>query len=512
MRRILLAIIIAIMMLPAALTEADARRRSSKDVKRERRNTEQQIKRTQKQIADNDRETSRQLNRLASIKANMELRADTIASVKTRLDSVNRAIGALNDSIAVLARRDSTLKANYARSLRTMRARRQGMSDLAFVFAAESFGQAWRRLRYLREIAKTSERQARRLKAASQKLADARAGLDSLRADHSRTLASLNTAQASQRTEQVAADRLVSDLRRQGKSLGRELERRRKQAKALSAELDRIVEQEIAEARERERREAEARRKAEEAEKKRRAEEAARKERERLEREKKEREQQALKEQEARRQKELEAAKAKDKKEKEKSKDKDKDKNKQKPKPTPTPAPEPKPAPKPAPKPDNEPVKEQKKQAFVSEAEAERRLTGSFESNKGRLLFPVAGRYTVISKFGTYEHPELSKVKLDNLGIDIEVPRATSARAVFEGTVSSIFRLDGYHNIVILRHGEYLTVYAGIDLLSVKKGDKVRSGQRLGTIYSDAADDGRSVLHFEIRHERQKLNPAEWVK
>lgn len=64
----------------------------------------------------------------------------------------------------------------------------------------------------------------------------------------------------------------------------------------------------------------------------------------------------------------------------------------------------------------------------------------------------------------------------------------------------------------MLRHGEYLTVYAGIDRLAVKKGDKVKAGQTLGTIYSDSDDGGRSILHFEIRREREKLNPEDWIK
>ena len=139
-------------------------------------------------------------------------------------------------------------------------------------------------------------------------------------------------------------------------------------------------------------------------------------------------------------------------------------------------------------------------------------MSGSFAANKGKLLFPVAGRYTITSNFGTYDHPDFAKVKMNNLGIDIEVPRGTSTRAVFDGVVSSIFRLDGYHSVVILRHGEYLTVYAGIDALAVKKGQSVKAGQTLGSLYSDPDDGGRTSLHFEIRHEKQKLNPVEWVK
>jgi septal ring factor EnvC (AmiA/AmiB activator) len=145
-------------------------------------------------------------------------------------------------------------------------------------------------------------------------------------------------------------------------------------------------------------------------------------------------------------------------------------------------------------------------------ADADRRLTGSFRDNKGKLLFPVAGKYKVVSSFGLSNHPELAKVQIQNSGIDLEVPQGSSARSVFDGEVSSVFRMEGYNNIVIIRHGEYLTVYAGIDKLYVKKGDKVKTNQSIGSVHCDTEDDNRSVLHFEIRHEKQKLNPLEWIK
>lgn len=139
-------------------------------------------------------------------------------------------------------------------------------------------------------------------------------------------------------------------------------------------------------------------------------------------------------------------------------------------------------------------------------------LTGSFTSNKGRLLFPVAGRYKIVRQFGRQPHPTQKHVMTDNSGIDIEVSRGTTARAVFEGTVSAIFRQDGFNTIVMLRHGKYLTVYAGLSSTSVRQGEKVKAGQTIGTIFSDPADDNRTILHFEIRNERTKLNPTAWVK
>ena len=78
---------------------------------------------------------------------------------------------------------------------------------------------------------------------------------------------------------------------------------------------------------------------------------------------------------------------------------------------------------------------------------------------------------------------------------------------------TSIFRLDGFQNIVIIRHGEYLTVYAGIQTLAVKKGQEVTAGQDLGVIYADPAETPQeAVLHFEVRREKEKLNPADWIR
>jgi len=145
-------------------------------------------------------------------------------------------------------------------------------------------------------------------------------------------------------------------------------------------------------------------------------------------------------------------------------------------------------------------------------AETSRKLTGSFESNKGRLLFTVNGKYKIVRPFGRHKHPDLPHVTTDNGGIDIEVPAGGTARAVFDGTVSEVFRLPGYNTIVMVRHGKYLTIYANLSNISVKKGDALKQGQTIGTIYSDPDDGNRSILHFELRQEKQKLNPTAWVR
>lgn len=139
-------------------------------------------------------------------------------------------------------------------------------------------------------------------------------------------------------------------------------------------------------------------------------------------------------------------------------------------------------------------------------------LASSFDKAKGQLPMPVTGPAVIVSGFGRHTHKDFSKVEVQNNGIDIETAAGASAQAVYPGVVSMIISMDGYHNVVLVRHGEYITVYAGIATLSVRKGQEVKAGQPLGLLFSDPDADGRTRLHFEVRHEKEKLNPAEWLR
>jgi len=135
-----------------------------------------------------------------------------------------------------------------------------------------------------------------------------------------------------------------------------------------------------------------------------------------------------------------------------------------------------------------------------------------FANMKGKLPMPLDRPATVAIPFGLQTHAEYSKVKMQNNGIDLETQPGASARAVHEGTVSMVIVMEGYHNVVLLRHGEYLTVYAGLSDLAVRKGQHLNAGDRIGTVYVDHNDDNRTRLHFEVRHEKEKLDPALWLR
>lgn len=138
-------------------------------------------------------------------------------------------------------------------------------------------------------------------------------------------------------------------------------------------------------------------------------------------------------------------------------------------------------------------------------------LSSSFEKNKGKLPFPLSGSYKIVARFGRQQHPELRYVQTENSGIDIETTPGTRARAVFNGVVSRIFVTPGYNSTIIVRHGNYLTIYANLSEVYVRAGEKVTTGQNLGKIYSDSQDGNRTILTFQLWKERTKLNPELWL-
>jgi len=143
-------------------------------------------------------------------------------------------------------------------------------------------------------------------------------------------------------------------------------------------------------------------------------------------------------------------------------------------------------------------------------SKADRELSGSFVANRGKLPMPISGPYFITSRYGQYSVEGLRNVKLDNKGIDIQGKPGAQARAIFDGKVAAVFQLNGLFNVLI-RHGNYISVYCNLSSASVKSGDTVSTKQSIGQIFSDGADNGRTVLHFQLRREKEKLNPEPWL-
>lgn len=145
-----------------------------------------------------------------------------------------------------------------------------------------------------------------------------------------------------------------------------------------------------------------------------------------------------------------------------------------------------------------------------SMSKADRELSGNFAGNRGKLPMPISGPYIITSHYGQYAVEGLRNVKLDNKGIDIQGKPGAQARAIFDGKVAAVFQLNGLFNVLI-RHGNYISVYCNLSSASVKSGDTVKTKQAIGQVFSDATDNGRTVLHFQLRKEKEKLNPEPWL-
>jgi septal ring factor EnvC (AmiA/AmiB activator) len=138
-------------------------------------------------------------------------------------------------------------------------------------------------------------------------------------------------------------------------------------------------------------------------------------------------------------------------------------------------------------------------------------ISQEFASQRGKLPMPLTGSSVIVSRYGEYNVEGLKGVTLDNKGIDIQGQPGAHARAVFEGKVTAVFRLNGLFNILI-RHGNYISVYCNLSSTSVKQEDEIKAEQTIGRIFSDSTDNNRTILHFQLRAEKEKLNPELWLK
>ncbi len=140
---------------------------------------------------------------------------------------------------------------------------------------------------------------------------------------------------------------------------------------------------------------------------------------------------------------------------------------------------------------------------------AELRLSSTFAANRGKLPWPT-DRGVVTSTFGEHQHSVLKYVKVNNNGIDIMVSKNTQVKAVFNGTVSRILLVPSLNRVVIIRHGEYLTVYTNLDEVNVVKGQTVTTRQVIGKAHYDP-EEGKSELNFQIWKGKAILNPQHWL-
>ena len=138
-----------------------------------------------------------------------------------------------------------------------------------------------------------------------------------------------------------------------------------------------------------------------------------------------------------------------------------------------------------------------------------RALSRTFSANKSKLPWPVA-QGVITGQYGTHPHPVLKQIQVKNNGIDISTSAGSMARAIFEGTVSKVIIIPGEGKSVLIRHGEYLSVYSYMSEVFVKAGDKIITKQELGLLVSEN-NNTKTEVHFELWKGMSTLNPAYWL-
>ena len=154
--------------------------------------------------------------------------------------------------------------------------------------------------------------------------------------------------------------------------------------------------------------------------------------------------------------------------------------------------------------------KSSKEKGLVLTSE-EKVLSGDFSNNRGKFPWPVL-HGLITDHFGEHPHAVLKYVVVRNAGVDITTQANAKARAIFKGEVTKVVAIPGGNIAVIIRHGNYLTVYSNLSEVFVKAGQQVEGKEEIGSIFTDKNDDNKTVLKFQLWHENTKLDPELWLK
>ena len=423
----------------------------------QRQQIQKQIKEQERRLASSQQDVKKRLQTLMVIN-------NEIAGKRRTIDTIRHDIVTLDDNIEHLGIQLDELQAQlaeckqrYVKSMRYMHRNRSAQSQMMFIFSADNLTQMVRRLRFMREYAAYQHVQGDEVKTQQEAVNSKFQELNRAKSQKTVLLAKGERERIALEDKQAEQQNVVKTLQKEQKTIQGIIAQQKKKDAALNAQIDRLIAEEIA--RQKARAAAEAKRKAEAAARERRLAEARARE-------------------EAAKAKALAAKSKKEKEDAERS------------------------------------VREAEENRKAEERRVERapltmpsedvRISGNFESNRGRLPMPITGPYRVVSHFGQYNVEGLHGVTLDNKGINIRGEQGAQARSIFDGEVSAVFSFGGTM-VVMVRHGSYISVYCNLSSVSVHRGQKVSTRQILGRVAGD------NILQFQLRRETAKLNPESWL-
>lgn len=467
----------------------------------------------QKQIKEQERKLQANRKSVKQRLENLQIINTEIADKRRIIDTIRHDLNILDGNIAImdvqlknLEQKLDERKQNYIKSMRYMHRNRSLQNQLMFIFSAQNFTQMLRRMRFTREYAQYQRAQGEAVMVMQEQMIQAQKELSSAKRQKNDLLNQGEQERKNLENKQVEQQNVVNTLQKEQKTIESLLAEQRKKDAALNAQIERLIAEEVARAKARAEAEAkrlaEEKRKAAEAAAKKRAEELARKKAaaEAAARENARRIAEAKAREERAKQQALAAAKksAEEKKAAEKA------------------AREAEAARREAERKASEELKaHEREMAEAKKKESEeretftvstedRRLSGNFESNRGRLPMPISGGYRIVSGFGQHDVDGLKGVRLDNKGINIKGQPGAQARSIFDGEVCAVFNIGGVMGVMV-RHGSYISVYTNLSSVSVRRGQRVSTRQTLGAVNSEG------ILQFQLRKGTTPQNPSRWL-
>lgn len=436
-------IVMAVVVVAAPLVLAQKSKTTTKTKKPDKTTLQSKKKKLQSDIdftnklLNQTRQNKKQsLNQLVALNQKIEARESLINTISSEIRSLDKQIDIRQQNIQRLAKADSALREEYKHMIVFAYRNRNAYQRMMFLFSADNFNQAYKRMRYMRQLNARRQFKVNEMAENREELNEELKSLREEKSEKKKLLGIEENEQGMLASEKTEKQQTFIQLQSKEKQLKEELDRQKKQALQTDLAIQKLI-----------------------------ADEAAR----------------------AAAQKVAAAKKATS-------------------------------------KPSDPTTKGTTKPPIASttdkptstktpplELTPDAQLQGKgFLTNRGALPWPVT-QGSIVGHYGQHQHPVFEKVIINNNGIDIATTRGASVRSVFEGEVTGITNIPGAGWLVIVRHGDYLTVYANLDDVQVKTGDKVKTKQIIGRVLTNAEND-ETVLHFEVwKSGSGKMNPEEWI-
>lgn len=472
--------------------------KTSREAQRQQQQAQREVNNTAKKIQLNDKELAATVREVEGLEADIRSSEAEAKAIGTNLNVLNARISTLEQQITEGKAKLAAMRSRYWSVIKQMRLRQGSSSALAFIFSAPNFNQAMRRWRYLRQFAAWRRDQSAAISAHIGLLEKQQQELALAKQQKSEALSRQQTVTSNLASQRSQKQEKVGQLQANGQQLNSYMARKQQEVNALGAQAESLIAAEQA---------AEARRKADaEAKKKREAEEAKRKAEADAKRKAEEKPPVAKNNTgSTEKQAKPSAPKSDDGK-------KYADARRRQPR-TQPPAKKETPTTKPA-----QPAQKENKTQPKDNKTPSPKLQptpesqSGFGSARGSLPRPVPGAFRIINGYGKQNKGGMNGVVYDNTGIDVEVGRGAHATAVYGGTVAAIYKAAGFSNVVLIKHGEYYTVYANLASVAVHSGQTVKQGTVIGTVATDPDNSSHGLFHFEVWKQRTRLNPSDWIR